>query len=235
MIPNEKRHRPICFSKLFQPPMADINSRILRTIYSTRKSLTDSYRLLSSALLTVLLRTHVKRWERVAREGRPPWDERNELIARLIPEHSSVLDIGCGAQTLRKHLGSGCKYQPCDIVQGSSDIIYCDFNSGIYPAVDKLYDYVVCSGVFEYIRKPKEFLAKVSLLGRTMLMSYNPLSAGDSKLGRLGNNWINHFTKSELEELFAEIGLTWASVASEKLPYLLYSIQSNAKEGKISR
>ena len=71
-----------------------------------------------------------------------------------------------------------------------------------------------------------EFLEKVPLLGRTMLMSYNPLSAGDSKFARLGNNWVNHLTKAELETLFSELGLEWTVLHTDKLRYLIYSIRS---------
>jgi hypothetical protein len=183
-----------------------------------------------SACATLLFRTHVNRWRKVAHAGRPPWDERNEIIAGFIPAGSSVLDIGCGAQTLRQYLKPGCKYQPSDVIQSSPDVIFCDFNAGVYPDTKAHFDYVVCSGVFEYIRKPAEFLKRVPLLGHTVLMSYNPLFPGGSKFARLGNNWVNHFTKSELENLFDQAGLNWTVLKTDQAQYLIYTLVKAAKQ-----
>lgn len=167
--------------------------------------------LLTKATLTLMSRTNVNRWREVSKNPHPSWDGRNQIIARLIPVGASVIDLGCGPQTLRRHLDPTCSYQPCDVIKSTPDVIFCDFNSGIYPQVSQVYDYVVCSGVFEYIRNPVEFLEKNSLLGKTVILSYNPLNQmpGDSKIRRLNCDWINHFTKTELETLFEKTGLSW--------------------------
>src|SRR5271157_5003330 len=82
------------------------------------------------ALLTAarvwLLRTDVRRWRKVATQI-PHWDDRNRVIAGFVPPGAAVLDLGCGAQTLRTHLKPDCHYQPCDIVASSPDVILCDF------------------------------------------------------------------------------------------------------------
>jgi hypothetical protein len=142
----------------------------------------------------------------------PLWDERNRIIAGLIPENSSVLDLGSGAQTLRKHLKPGCDYQPCDIIQNSPNVLFCDFNAGIYPAVTMSYDYAVCSGVLEYIRRPQEFLAVTSGFGIEMFVSYAAFQEGDSRLKRASEGWTNHFTQLQLENLFDGLELEWSLV-----------------------
>jgi polysaccharide pyruvyl transferase WcaK-like protein/glycosyltransferase involved in cell wall biosynthesis len=172
-----------------------------------RRQLRDIYRTLS----TVTKRTDISRWRRVVRED-PLWDERNRIIAGLIPENSSVLDLGSGAQTLRKHLKPGCEYQPCDIIQNSSNVLFCDFNAGIYPAVTMSYDYAVCSGVLEYIRRPQEFLAVTSGFGIEMFVSYAAFQEGDSRLKRASEGWTNHFTQLQLENLFDGLELEWSLV-----------------------
>jgi hypothetical protein len=179
--------------------------------------------------MTLLVRTHVRRWQKVAHAGRPVWDERNEIIAGFIPAGSSVLDVGCGAQTLKQHLKPGCEYQPSDIIKSTPDVIYCDMNAGIYPRTDKQYDFVVCSGLFEYMRKPEEFLERIPRLGRTVIMSYCPLFEGGSKLSRLGNNWVNHYTKDELENLFTAKELQWSFLHTEERHYVIYSLQSGER------
>jgi hypothetical protein len=185
--------------------------RLLSIPRRIARNIRDRLRLLLKAASTLVVRTNVRRWREVAKNPHPNWDGRNETIARLIPAGSSVIDLGCGPQTLRRHLDPSCKYQPCDVIQSTPDVIFCDFNSGIYPDAKESYDYVVCSGVFEYIRNPSEFLKKNSLLGKVMILSYNPLHhvLGDSKIRRLNLDWINHFTKPEVEALFDEVGLAW--------------------------
>jgi hypothetical protein len=114
-----------------------------------------------------------------------------------------VLDLGAGAQTLRKHLRPACFYQPCDIIISSPDIIYCDFNSGAYPAIPFCFDYVVCSGLLEYIRDPEEFLRITGAYGRNLVLSYNLCQEGESVLDRLAKGWVNHLS---LRLLLASIG-----------------------------
>jgi hypothetical protein len=187
-------------------------------------------RICREACVTLLVRTHVRRWEKVAQAGKPTWDERNETISGFIPAGSSVLDVGCGAQTLKQYLKPGCRYQPCDVVKSSPDVIFCDFNAGIYPETKETFDYVVCSGVLEYIRQPEEFLRRIPPLGRSVIISYNTLAPGGSKLARMGNGWgwVNHFTSQELENLFAKSGLSWTIlVPHEKLGFPIFLL--NAK------
>lgn len=191
--------------------LLSIPKRDARKIRDQGRKIRGQVPLMLKAISTLLVRTNVRRWSEVAKNPQPHWDDRNENIARLIPPGSSVIDLGCGPQTLRRHLDPSCKYQPCDVIQSTPDVIFCDFNAGVYPEVKETYDYVVCSGVFEYIRNPAEFLKKNSKLARTMILSYNPFGQlpGDTKIRRLNCDWINHFTKPELEALFDKTGLEW--------------------------
>jgi hypothetical protein len=180
------------------------------------------------ACMTLVRRTNTPVWEKVAFAGKPSWDDRNAIIAGFIPAGSSVLDVGCGAQTLKQHLSPGCKYQPADIIKSTPDVIFCDMNAGIYPQTDKMFDFVVCSGLFEYMRKPEEFLARIPRMGRTVIMSYCPLFEGGSKLERLGNGygWVNHYKKDELEALFTAMELQWSILHTDKQNYIIYSLQA---------
>jgi len=204
--------------------------RIAGKIQNQSRKIQEQSRVLSKAASTLLVRTNVRRWREVSKNPHPHWDGRNQIIARLIPAGSSVIDLGCGPQTLRRHLDPSCKYQPCDVIRSTPDVIFCDFNSGIYPDIKESYDYVICSGVFEYIRNPAEFLKKNSRLGRVMILSYNPLHQmpGDSKIRRLNCDWINHFTKAEVEALFDEAGLAWTVLHEEWEP--IYSLRVRDKD-----
>lgn len=166
-----------------------------------------------ASVRTLLLRTDVRRWRRNAFE-RPLWDERNRIIAGLIPEQASVLDLGAGAQTLRSYLKAGCHYQPCDLVRSSEDVLLCDFNAGAYPKTERDYDYVICSGVLEYIREPREFLTRIAGLGRRLILSYAIARPDQSRWQRLREGWVNSHTQCGLERLFDELGFQWRQTGS---------------------
>ena len=161
-----------------------------------------------NAVMTLCIQTDKKRWGKVARQE-PSWDERNRLLGALIPGNSSIVDLGCGAMTLKRYLKPGCQYQPCDVVRSSAEVIVCDFNAGIYPNLPMRYDYVVCSGILEYMRDPAGFLSRIPTFGAKTLLSYNPVARGETRLSRLGKGWVNHFRQDELEQLFKEVGLTF--------------------------
>jgi glycosyltransferase involved in cell wall biosynthesis len=161
---------------------------------------------------TILFRTDVKRWQKVAQGGAPSWDERNKCIADLIPANSSVLDLGAGPQTLRKHLDLSCVYQPCDVVKSSDDVLLCDFNAGIYPQIEHLFDFVVCSGVLEYMRDPLAFIDIAAALGHRMILTYAPARDGDKLWTRMAEGWVNHLRQEELEKLLDKLGLQWIIV-----------------------
>jgi hypothetical protein len=159
--------------------------------------------------VALVVRTPMGRWRRVSRNPNPVWDERNRIIASFIPAASAVLDIGCGGQSLKRHLKPDCKYQPSDLVKSSPDVILCDFNAGVFPKFTQHFDFVVCSGVFEYMRNPKQFLELVSTYGEVILLSYHPYIRGHWKGKRIAANWVNHLPEDEVVKLFETVGLKW--------------------------
>jgi hypothetical protein len=186
---------------------------------------------LVNAAITIVVRTHKRRWKEVAFDPNPHWDWRNKIISGLIPANSSVVDLGCGAQTIRRHLPGGCKYQPCDLIKSTPDVVLCDFNAGIYPELASRYDYVICSGVLEYIRKPKEFLKRIASLGDTLILSYCPLQSGQGKLNRLSVNWINHMTTEQLDELFRGCDLLPSVINVQEHGETIYSLRPKGRVG----
>lgn len=174
---------------------------------------------------SIFSRSHTSQWAKVAAAGVPVWDRRNKIIAGFVSSGSSVLDLGCGAKTLRTHLHPSCKYQPCDLVASSPEVILCDFNAGQYPNLTERFSHVVCSGVLEYIRAPKQFLLRVAGYGDTLLLSYNPMQEGDSKIKRMSRTWCNHFSKVELESLFSDVGLVSKLLHESENGELIYRLE----------
>lgn len=200
--------------------------RIINRLRSVKNRTWQWCRTCARAGSTLLVRTNVRLWHQVAQAGTPSWDERNRIMAGFIAAGSSVLDVGCGAQTLRQHLPPGCRYQPCDVVKSSPEVIYCDFNTGVYPEFQEPFDYVVCSGVLEYIRQPREFLQRIRPWGRVILLSYVPLPSDGSKLERMGNGWgwVNHFKQEELESMLDQLEYKRSLRHTDKLHYVIYSL-----------
>jgi hypothetical protein len=161
------------------------------------------------AFRTLLFRGHRRHWQKIATGGVPGWDVRNEVIAAAIPANSSVVDLGCGARTLQSHLRAGCTYRPFDFVRNSPSVEFCDCNAGIYPHIENAVDYIVCSGLLEYIRDPREFLGRIAPLGRKICLSYNPVIPGETRRSRLAKRWVNHITQTELEQIFTDLHFTW--------------------------
>lgn len=164
---------------------------------------------------TILFKSDIERWKLNAQNA-PSWDERNQIIAGIIPDRSSVIDIGAGAQTLREYLKPGCVYQPCDLVKGSEDTLLCDFNQNIFPVINHKYDYVICSGVLEYIRSPEQFLKVASGFGGQMIISYAVKLPGTSSTDRLKEGWVNHLSKDQIEDLFRLQGFEFEYIQNWK-------------------
>jgi hypothetical protein len=174
-----------------------------------RRSIKSLPRVLKAAFAV----TDRKRWLKNAKES-PSWDERNELIAQYIPAHSSILDLGAGAQTLRRHAPSARLYVPCDIVRSTPDCIVCDFNRGIYPPADQTYDITICSGVLEYLHEPFDFLERIRAYSKTFILSYQPaIGARAEKMERLAHGFVNDLSREELEAHLQRAGYRCECVA----------------------
>lgn len=120
-------------------------------------------------------------------------------MARFIKPGSSVLDMGCGTMALKKYLPSGCTYQSCDVAPREATTIVCDFNKNEYPSV-KIYDYVFCSGVLEYIHDVPAFLQELRKYSDTLIMSYAATKSKSKKRirKRRGLDWVNHYKFFEI-------------------------------------
>ncbi|AKM83788.1 TPA: hypothetical protein DCZ46_00410 [Candidatus Campbellbacteria bacterium] len=159
------------------------------------------------SLRVIFIKNDLERWKNVSEKSPTAWYERNRLIAKIIPDKSRVLDIGCGDQNLRSFLKKDCEYQPCDLIANRTGVLFCDFNSNIYPSVNYQYDYVILSGVLEYARNPKDAIEQLSRYGEHMIISYSHFDKEKSKLERLNKGWVNNLTEDNLNELFVRDNL----------------------------
>jgi hypothetical protein len=105
-----------------------------------------------------------------------PWKihfrNRNMNVAKVIPEGSSVLDLGGGFCGLYRFI-KNCRYLSLDLKLWTDMTVEADFNKGIFPNVGR-FQFLVCQGIMEYLEEPMEFLEKIKKYGDTMILTYKP-------------------------------------------------------------
>jgi SAM-dependent methyltransferase len=81
---------------------------------------------------------------------------------------NSVLELGCSLAVLKKILGKDFEYFGCDLspsvvqLHNTPNIVECDLDSDSLPFQDKRFNYVVCSGVIEYLADATKFLRDIA-------------------------------------------------------------------------
>lgn len=128
------------------------------------------------------------------------WNHRSKQIADFIPDHSSVLDIGAGAMSLRDYLKPNCRYQPSDIHDRGQGCIVADLNRNEFPS--GVYDFVTMIGVLVYLNDPAWVLENCRAAAPRGIFTYNPLSARAPDRERQAatrhkSGWRHTFTTAE--------------------------------------
>ncbi|MGE0387129.1 MAG: FkbM family methyltransferase [Gammaproteobacteria bacterium] len=140
-------------------------------------------------------RTDIERWSDPT-QLEAAWELRAALAGRFLPAGATVLDLGCGAMALERHLPAGCEYRPCDLVARDARTAVCDFNAGGFPDARGA-THLVALGVLEYLYDPDAFLARLRACDCPVILSYCPADL-DPGLDREGLGWVNHLTHAEL-------------------------------------
>jgi len=154
---------------------------------------------------TPLVPTDLRRW-RNENALDPAWVARSVIAAQYVPAGAHVLDIGCGAMTLERHLPPGCTYLPCDVVARDDRTTICDLNLQPIPqAVLETSDFVTLLGVLEYLTQPADALRQLARAGKTLLMSYC-VADWTKALDRPSHGWINNLTLDNLIALSSDAG-----------------------------
>ena len=106
----------------------------------------------------------------------------HEVIASLIHEGSSVLDLGCGTGDLLVALEKGkkCKVQGIEIdeqaiykcVAKGLSVMQGDIDSGLNDYPDKSFDYVVLNQSFQQVKKPDVVLKESLRIGKEVIVGF---------------------------------------------------------------
>ncbi|RMG61451.1 MAG: methionine biosynthesis protein MetW [Deltaproteobacteria bacterium] len=106
----------------------------------------------------------------------------HNVIVRLIPEGSSVLDLGCGDGSLLKKLkdekgiqGKGIEISEIGVKQCISKgltVLQGDIDEGLRDYPDKSFDYVVLNQTLQVVKKPDLVLSEMLRVGKRGIVGF---------------------------------------------------------------
>lgn len=73
-------------------------------------------------------------------------------------------------------------------------------------------DFVVLSGLIEYLHDPSRLLAAAAAMAPRGAVSYSPLELLPDKHERRQHGWVNDFTENDFRELLQRAGWKIASI-----------------------
>jgi hypothetical protein len=132
------------------------------------------------------------------------WKGRIRDMARHVPPHSVVLDLGCGKEWLREFL-IDCKYIPVDYQPRSAETVVCDFNRDEFP--DAQADVCFVSGCLEYIERPDWFVGEIAAHAPRCVISYCTVESFPDRKDRDALGWKNAMNRLEVVTLFENKGM----------------------------
>ncbi|GEM_PF-2797819 len=132
--------------------------------------------------------------------------------AKSLVKPCAVLDMFCGAPALRFMLKQGSKYRGADLASRFQGCEVFDLKTMQLPKQTGA-EVITLLGALEYLPALPKFLAALRGLQTPVLASYH--SADDTPgIDRESLGWINHLTRQELSEVFAQAGfktdIRWA-------------------------
>jgi hypothetical protein len=129
------------------------------------------------------------------------WDDRTIYMSNFITQNSTILDVGCGNQILKRYLPTSCNYIPVDLYKRTSDTIVVNLNNKIKIKNLIPIDYTFFSGVLEYVNDLEYVIKYFKSHSQFIILSYNPVDSVPCLIKRKELGWINHLDKNELLDL----------------------------------
>ena len=124
--------------------------------------------------------------------------------------YDSIMDLGCGLQTLKQYISKQTKYFPINQYNQIDGTIIKDFNKGEF--LDENVDVCFCSGIFEYIYNLEDFIYKISCHCKYLVGSYcfKESRTCEYKLT------VNNYSKNELFKIIEKYGFRLIKSAEHK-------------------
>ncbi len=167
----------------------------------------------------------MERWKNSAELANPLWTSRSARAARFIAPGSRVLDIGCGAMTLERHLPDGCVYLPADLFARDERTRLIDLGRRRYPEGTNA-DLAVLLGVLEYLTDGdlEALLRWLFAQDLPALISYSITEHRPDRAARARLGWISHLGLAELLAMMRGAGLTATVLETIELGQVLVQL-----------
>jgi hypothetical protein len=179
-----------------------------------RQKMIDELRVLRNAMAARTGRADYARWS--SSKGLETWwDERTELLGRLVPAGTRVIEFGAGRRSLEGFLPAGCTYVPSDLTDRGPGTLVCDLNQRPFPDLGEIAPTVaVFSGVLEYVQDVGALVEWLSRSGvQTFVLSFDAFPVDIGRIGtikerrrRLYYGYMNNLTEADLKSIFESNG-----------------------------
>src|SRR5690554_5972085 len=104
-----------------------------------------------------------------------------QIISDWIPDHTRVLDLGCGNGALLKHLqqrhisGYGLeidnsKFTEC--IQAGVNVIQADLDEGLGQFADQSFDFVILSQTLQAVKRPDFLIKEIMRVGKQGIIGF---------------------------------------------------------------
>lgn len=131
------------------------------------------------------------------------WDERTKILASNILPKATVFEFGAARLVLKRYIPQDCTYLHSDIVARDNETIVIDLNRNL-PDLPKS-NYVVFSGVLEYVNDVEKVLKHCSKFTEEILFSYAVLDNYSNVDTRRYNGWVSDLSKKQLDVIATNI------------------------------
>ena len=146
------------------------------------------------------------------------WDQRTQRLASHIPPNSTVFEFGAARLVLREMLAEGCTYLHSDLVARAEGTLVADLNKDL-PEIPKV-DYVVFSGVLEYLFEIEKVFLHLNSKTTCFLFSYATLDSFPNIAKRRENGWVSDLSVNDLEKIASKLGKNLVHFAAWKSQHL---------------
>jgi hypothetical protein len=136
------------------------------------------------------------------------WDERTIMLAEQITPNSKVLEFGAGRLVLKDYLPRNCTYYNSDIVKRNEQTLVIDLNKEL-PELSKV-DFIVFSGVLEYVKDVEHLLEHCSRYTKTILLSYAVTDHFSNSKNRRVSGWISDLSEDDIEAIARKLKMNWS-------------------------
>ena len=142
------------------------------------------------------------------------WDERTQLLANQVLPKSKVFEFGAARLVLKDMLPEGCTYWHSDIVKRNEDTFVADLNKE-FPELPQV-DYIIFSGVLEYILEVKKLIIHLSQFTTNFEFSYATSEVFPEKSERRFHGWVSDLNENDIFEIAKELNWTLKVIGTWK-------------------